>query len=142
MLIHMGADDPQTVSDLDNELEAELRAHDYDGYPRLQYLSSDEESDGQSSDWSLNSDDRRGLLMELHMDEMYIIMEDDLAACNADQEELEAMEALDDSYRIIRHEREMEEWPEYAPRQYDETQQEADYRFRVMTILQQWCRGA
>ncbi len=75
------------------------------------------------------------------MDEMYLIMEDDLAACNADKEELEALEALDDFYRLIRHDREVEEWPEGAPRQYDETQQAADYRFRVMTILQQWCRA-
>ena len=105
-----GADDPQTVSDLERELDADLRAHDYDAYPRLQYLSSDEESDGQSSDDGLwNEEDRRGFMMELHMDEMYLIMEDDLAACNAEKEELEAVEAVDDYYRIIRHEREVEE---------------------------------
>ena len=55
--------------------------------------------------------------------------------------EQEEVEAVDDYHRIIRHEREVEEWPECAPRQYDETRQEADFRFRVMTILQQWWRG-
>ena len=137
-----GADDPQTVSDLERELDEDLRAHDYDAYPRLQYLSSDEESEGQLSDDGLwNEEDRRGFMMDFHMDELYRIMEDDLAACNAEQEELDAVEAVDDFHRIIRHEREVEEWPECAPRQYDETQQAADYRFRV-TILQQWWRGA
>ena len=79
--------------------------------------------------------------MDLHADEFYQMLEDDEAACNAEREELEEREAVDDSHRIIRHEREVEEWPECAPRQHDETQAEADFRFRVMTILQQWWRG-
>ena len=124
-----GGDDPQTVSDLANILEYELEAYDYDGYPTLQYLSSGEESDGQSDDeWDRR--ERRewalGARCEWAMDELYRMLDDDLDARNADQEELKAKEDLDDSYRSIRHEREEQEWPEFAPRQYDETQQAAD----------------
>ena len=136
-----GADDPETVSDLEREMDANMRSHDYDEYPNLQYLSSGEESE-ESDDGLWNEEDRRSFMMELHMDEFYQILEDDEAACNAEQEELNALEAVDDYHRIIRHEREVEEWPECAPRQYDETPQAADYQFRVMTILQQWWRGA
>ena len=117
-----------------------MRSHDYEEYPNIQYLSSGEDSD-ESDDVLWNEEDRRSFRMALHEDEFYQMLEEDEAACNAEREELEAREAVDDSHRIIRHEREVEEWPECAPRQYDETQVEADFRFRVMTILQQWWRG-
>ena len=136
----VGGDDPETISDLERELEAEMRLYDHEEYPNLQYLSSGEESD-ESDDGLWNEEDRLSLRMALYEDEFYQMLEEDEAACNAEREEQEAREAVDDSHRIIRHEREVEEWPECAPRQYDETQVEADFRFRVMTILQQWWRG-
>ena len=75
-----GADDPQTVSDLERELDADMRSHDYDAYPRLQYLSSDDESE-ESDDGLWNEEDRRGFMMDLLMDEFYQMLEDDEAAC-------------------------------------------------------------
>ena len=137
----VGPDDPETLSDLERELEAEREAA-FDRYPHLQYLSSDDEEESEESDDGLcTEEDRLNLRLSCFEDEFYQMLDDDVAACNEEWVDLRAREAVDDSHRIIRHEREEAEWPECAPRQYDETQAEADFRFRVMTILQQWWRG-
>ena len=63
----MGEDDPETLSDLERELEADMRSHDYDEYPNIQYISSGEESD-ESDDGLWNEEDRRSFRMALHED--------------------------------------------------------------------------
>ena len=127
-------------SDVEDELECELYWDSYD--PADNMLDIDDDFGTQSENAFFDPFDRYydDYAFEFYGYDLaeYEMYSEDEHVRNHERIQQEDDNVQEDEERRIRAEREQQEWPEYMPRQYDESPQAAQRRHIVMTCLRRF----